>query len=198
MSIIAPEIWLPADSYDSEAVDEYYRLDLPPARIDADAAYMVRRAARELAIVRGTWEKAHGRLVKEFMAKKRLPPAYKKIFKKIPAYLKQSRSAVLLEARKGRELAAFNIMDTGAADYAFWLFNFRSEKITVPGASDLLLYEMAKLAGTEGKTAMNLGLGLNPGVRRFKRKWGGAPFLPYTSTLIRGTSSELDSVYKKL
>ncbi len=197
-SIIAPEIWLPADTYESEAVDEYFRLDLPIAKINADPAYMVRRAEKELSVVRGTWGKAHRHLVKEFITNKRLPPAYKKIFKKIPVYLKQCNSAVLLEARKGPELAAFNIMDTGAARYAFWLFNFRSEKMGFPGASDLLFYEMTRLAQAEGKTAMNLGLGLNPGVRRFKRKWGGAPFLPYTSTLVRGIAPDLDSVYKKL
>jgi hypothetical protein len=35
-----------------------------------------------------------------------------------------------------------------------------------------------------GKKAINLGLAMSAGNRRFKEKWGGKPFLPYQSAVI--------------
>jgi hypothetical protein len=98
--------------------------------------------------------------------------------------LKRSQTARVLEARKGARLAAFNIVDFGSTDFAFYMFNFRSTKVVVPGASDLLFYQMLQLAQSEAKQAVNLGLGLHPGVRRFKEKWGGRPFLRHCSALV--------------
>lgn len=95
-------------------------------------------------------------------------------------------------------LVAFNIVDMGSADYAFYLFNFRSVTENVPGASDLLFYEMVSLAQSKGKGAINLGLGIHPGIRRFKEKWGGVYFLPYASALIRRQPPELKSLFDKL
>jgi hypothetical protein len=43
---------------------------------------------------------------------------------------------------------------------------------------------MVRLAQSEGKAAINLGLGINDGIRRFKEKWGGVPFLPYQSAFV--------------
>jgi hypothetical protein len=81
-------------------------------------------------------------------------------------------------------LVAFSIVDMGSARYAFYQFNFRSSKIAVPGASDLLFIEMVRLAQSEGKEAINLGLGVHTGIRHFKEKWGGEPFLSHNSVLI--------------
>ncbi len=107
------------------------------------------------------------------------------IFNKLPLYLGYSKTVCLIEARKGNDLAAFDIIDFGSANYMFYMFNFRSLEINVPGASDLLLYEMARLGESKGKLSINLGLGISPGVRRFKEKWGAVPFLAYTSALVR-------------
>jgi hypothetical protein len=122
----------------------------------------------------------------------------KYLFKHIPQYLKASSSAVLFEVRREKELVAFNIVDLGAADYAFYLFSFRSRKINVPGASDLLFDEMVNLAHTAGKRAVNLGLGVNAGIRRFKEKWGGTPFLNYSSVLVDKREVDLGRLAKKL
>ena len=89
-------------------------------------------------------------------------------------------------------------MDLGAADYAFYLFNFRSGKLNVPGASDLLIHEMVRLAQLKGKKAVNLGLGINSGVRRFKEKWGGTPFLEYSSVFVDKREVDLGNLAKKL
>ncbi|MCP4626939.1 MAG: hypothetical protein GY850_26030 [bacterium] len=199
VAVIASPIWLPAEQYEHQTVDSYYRLDLPLTSIDAAVAYMLRRAQRDLQVVsHGRFGKEHKKIIKAFLADHSLHRRQKYLFKHIPQYLKASDSAVLIEARKETELVAFNIVDLGAADYAFYLFSFRSSKINVPGASDLLLHEMVNQAQTKGKKAVNLGLGVNAGIRRFKEKWGGVPFLPYVSAMIRRGPVDLGGLAKKL
>ncbi|MGD8714530.1 MAG: hypothetical protein PVG70_08325 [Desulfobacterales bacterium] len=198
VAVISPEIWLPSDQYDKKSTDSYYRLDLPPAHIDSAVAYMVRRSQRELKISRGHFGKEHKKIVKGFLSTHHLTREQKHLFKQIPQYLKSSTSAILLEARKRVDLVAYSIMDIGSADYAFYLFNFRSRKVDVPGASDLLFSEMISLAHAEGKKTINLGLGINDGIRRFKEKWGGAPFLSYASALVYREPVALGRLANKL
>ena len=95
-------------------------------------------------------------------------------------------------------LVAFTIVDLGSANYAFYLFNFRSIKINIPGASDLLFREMVKVAQASGKRAINLGLGINLGIRHFKEKWGGFPFLSCETALVHRKTLDLESLAKKL
>jgi len=198
VSIIAPEIWLPAQTYEYQPEDSYYRLDLPLKSLGPEVAYMVRRAARELEAREGTFDKEHYRLVKDFIFRHELTRDHKIIFERIPHYLKKSKTAHLLETRKKGMLIAFTIVDLGSANYAFYLFNFRSIEENVPGASDLLFYKMVGLAQSEGKVAINLGLGIHSGIRRFKEKWGGIPFLTHASTLIQRKPFVLGELAKKL
>lgn len=197
-AIIAPTIWLPPDAYEAQPGDHYYRLELPLGTLPQGVAYMVRRAERELRVTLGNFSREHKKLIKEFVSSHNLPAAQKKIYKGIPGYLKRASTARLLEARKGDHLVAFNILDLGAAEYAFYLFNFRSGKRGVPGASDLLFLEMTEMARAEGKGIMNLGLGIHSGIRHFKEKWGGKPFLPYASALVQRKSPGLGSLANKL
>lgn len=198
VAVIAANIWLPAEQYEQQVSDSYYRLDLPLKPIDAAVTYMLRRAKRELQVVRGSFGKEHKKIVKAFLTDHSLNRRQRYLFKHLPQYLKTGSSAVLFEARREKELVAFNIVDLGTADYAFYLFSFRSRKINVPGASDLLFYEMVRLAHAAGKKAVNLGLGINAGIRRFKEKWGGAPFLNYSSVLIDKREVDIGSLVKKL
>ena len=198
VAVIAPQLWFPHQPYQSQPADSYYRLELPLGRLDPELSYMVRRAARELRIREGTFGKDHRRLVKDFISGHELSREHKLIFERIPYYLKRSKAARLLEARKGDVLVAFTIVDLGAARYAFYLFNLRSAEENVPGASDLLFLEMVSLAQSERKKAINLGLGIHPGIRHFKEKWGGIPFLPYCSTRVTRKPDELSSLVDKL
>ena len=68
----------------------------------------------------------------------------------------------------------------------------------MPGASDLLFHEMVNLARAEGKMAVNLGLGVDAGIRRFKEKWGGEPFLDYFSAIIDKNQVDIGNLAKKL
>ena len=60
----------------------------------------------------------------------------------------------------------------------------RSSKRAAPGASDLLLHRIAEDARAEGKRFLNLGLGVNDGVRFFKEKWGGVPFARHVGAVL--------------
>jgi hypothetical protein len=178
VSIIAP--LLPTDDRMTvHGNDTYFRLDLPLVTGGPEQAYMVRRAARELTVLEGVFGKEHQALVETFIGERDLSAGHGEIFRSLPRYLNGSSTARLLEARKGQALAAFTILDLGSAEYGFYLFNFRSRVIHVPGASDLLFHRMAHLAAEAGKRRLNLGLGVNPGIRRFKEKWGATPFLPH-------------------
>ena len=198
VAVMASSLWLPPDQCAEQTTDSYFRLDLPVDPPDAAVAYMVRRARKELQISAGSFGKEHRKIVKAFLARQKFNRRQKSLFKRISDYLKVSHSAVLFEARKAGKLVAFNIVDLGAADYAFYLFSFRSGKINVPGASDLLFHEMVKLAQAEGKKTVNLGLGVNAGIRRFKEKWGGVPFLDYFSAFIDKREVDIGSLAKKL
>jgi len=57
---------------------------------------------------------------------------------------------------------------------------------------------MVNLAQSEGKKTINLGLGINKGIRQFKEKWGGVPFLPYASALVHRGPVDLGRLAKKL
>ena len=198
VAIIAPKIWFSDQTYKDQGKDTYYRLDLPLEPLDPEVACMVRRAKRELRVTRGIFGREHQRLVKAFVSGHALTQEQIAIFQRIPHYLKRSMTAHILEARKGNVLVAFNVVETGSDKYAFYVFNFRSLKEHVPGASDLLFMEMILLAQSEGKAAINLGLSIHPGIRRFKEKWGGVPFVPYASALIQRSSAGLGSLANKL
>jgi hypothetical protein len=199
VAILAPQIfWLPEADCRKQPSDSYYRLALPLHSLNPEAAYMVRRAAKELAVGRGKFRREHQNLIKAFLKRPDLSPAQIHLFKQMPQYLKRSATACLLEARKEGLLAAFTVVDTGSAESGFYLFNFRSDTINVPGASDLLFHEMVKLALSAEKTALNLGLGIHPGLRRFKEKWGGVPFLSYESALVDRGPLDIGSLANKL
>ena len=198
IAIIAPRIWISDDACEKQPGDSYYRLELPLGAIHAEVAYMVRRAQRDLIIIRGKFGREHKRIVKDFINAHPLAPDQVYLFKHLHHCLKHSPSAILLEARKGRKLVAFTVLDLGSANCAFYLFNFRSIKFNIPGASDLLFREMVNVAQSSGKKAINLGLGINSGIRRFKEKWGGVPFLSCETAVVHREAPDLERLAKKL
>lgn len=196
-AIVAPQIWLPADTYERGSTDLYYRLDLPIGPPKPAVTYMVRRAARQVQVSGGKFDREHRKLVDRFLAAHEFTPEQIHIYKRLKHYQKKSESACLLDARFSGALIAFTIVDIGAADYAFYMFSIRSPK-SVPGTSDLLFRKMLDLAQAKGKKTINLGLGVHPGIRRFKEKWGGVPFLPHCSVLVHKRPPDLGELAAKL
>ncbi len=170
-----------------EKPDCYYRLDLAREEIRPKVKNMLQRASRELDVNKGCpFREEHHSLISDFLASRNLHEGTRAIFERIPHYASSVPSAVLFEARdRDQRLIGYDIADFGAKSYAFYMFNFRSRKHAVPGASDLLFFALIQAARERGKSFLNLGLGINDGVASFKKKWGGVSFLKYESLLYR-------------
>ena len=185
VALMAPANIYPPDSCLARSSDEYYRLDLSRFALTQKVRNMVNRAGRELEVVRGKQLSGeHEQLIREFVASRQLDPPTETIFQKIPRYVASSPTLVVLSAWRGERLTAFDILDTASLSYMFYMFNFSSRKSYVPGASDLLFNEIVALCRESGKTYIIMGLSIHAGVRRFKEKWGGTPFLPYAFCLV--------------
>ena len=187
VSLMAPAIPPAIQQGPQAPADRYYRLDLSTLFLSQKLRNMLRRAERELVVVKNArFAQEHREIVEAFLKNRSADPATGFIFQKIDAYLSSSKTASLFEARTGGgELAAFDIAEFRPKDYAVYMFNFRSGSHYVPGASDLLLSSVIEQATAEGKRYVNLGLGINAGVRFFKEKWGGTAFLPHAFCLYR-------------
>ena len=64
-------------------------------------------------------------------------------------------------------------------NFVSYILGAHSRTHYVPHAVDLLFASMIERAKAEGKRFIHLGLGVNDGILRFKKKWGAVPSLPY-------------------
>ncbi len=179
---IGPEI--PASLLDSckeRETDRYYRLDLEQLKLKSSLQRAADKASKELTVERShSISKEHETLIAEFLKREKLPPRVRELYRAMPDYVAHSSSASVLNARDKRgKLCAFFVVELGAKNFSTYVLGSHSKKHYVPHASDLLFLEMIKLTREHGKKIINLGLGVNQGIRRFKEKWGGVPFLSY-------------------
>jgi hypothetical protein len=179
---IGPEI--PASLLDAckeRETDQYYRLDLDQTKLKPSLQRMAEKAFKEITVERShSISKEHEALIDELLKREKLPPRVRELYRAMPDYVTHSSSACVLNARnKKGKLCAFFIVELGAKNFSTYVLGSHSKKHYVPHASDLLFLEMIKLTREHGKSLINLGLGVNEGIRRFKEKWGGIPFLNY-------------------
>ena len=173
--------------------DIYYKLDLVNLKIRSKLKNMIQRASRELGVEKGReFKDEHRHLVKIFLSSRDVGEETRAIFERIPKYISLASTVWIFSARdRAGNLLAFDVAEFGAINYAFYMFNCRSRQHHVPGASDLLLQALIREAEQQGKTYVNLGLGVNQGVAFFKKKWGGLPFLTHEFLLYRPSSPTL-------
>ena len=95
-------------------------------------------------------------------------------------------------------LSALFVVELAAKEFATYVLGCYSRKHYVAHASDLLFREMIELAAKEGKNYISLGLGVNPGIKRFKEKWGGVPFLAYEFCERRYTRGKINPLMRLL
>jgi hypothetical protein len=161
--------------------DQYYHLDLEKVKLKASLQRAVDQASQELTIERGHLiSKGHEALISELLKREKLPPRVRELYRAMPDYVSHSSTACVLNAwDKKRKLRAFYVIELGAKHFSTYVLGTYSKKHYVPHASDLLFLEMIKLSREQMKNTIDLGLGVNQGIRRFKEKWGGVPSLPY-------------------
>ncbi|MBE0557582.1 MAG: hypothetical protein IH628_10150 [Proteobacteria bacterium] len=184
--------------------DQYYALDIEETQMKPSLQRAADKAAAELIVKRGqhmTGE--HEALISELLKRETLSARVKELYRAMPGYVGHSSSAWILDARDKRgKLSAFMVVELGANNFSAYILGSHSKKHYVPHASDLLFLEMINLTREQGKNTINLGLGVNAGIRRFKEKWGGKPFLRYEFGEFRFTArrkvSLIDALMRKL
>jgi len=164
--------------------DGYHVLPIPAPPPGAKLRNLLRRADRELTIDNGRrFENDHQRLVDRFLSERTLAVGTRQIFRQIPRYLQASPGGLIVSARTaGGKLAAFAVGEYTSLHTAFFMFCFRDPSLAPPGSADRVLSGLIEEAAKRGQTRMNLGLGVNAGIRFFKRKWSAQPFLPCIET----------------
>jgi hypothetical protein len=169
------------DSCTERQTDRYYRFDIEQTRVKHSLQRVTEKASQQLRLERThALSKAHEVLISELLKRQRLRPRVKELYHAMPDYVSRSSSACVLNAwnKEGR-LSAFTILELGAKKFTTYLIGAHSKKNYVSHASDLLFLQIIKLTREQGKNEIQLGLGVNEGIRRFKEKWGGVPFLDY-------------------
>jgi hypothetical protein len=161
--------------------DQYFRLDLAHGILKASLQREVNQAVKQLTVEHArTFTGEHQSLVDELLQREELPPMVVALYRAMPDYLGRCETARLLDARNARgQLTAFFVIEAAAEQFDTHVLGCHSKKNYAPHASDLLFAEMIRLARERGKPTINLGLGVNAGIRRFKTKWGGKPYLQY-------------------
>jgi hypothetical protein len=201
VALTAPDLPASLRNSDYPPSDHYYRLDLSSISISQKLRNMLKRADRELSVEKNSeFGEEHRKMIVEFLNTHPVDEATGFIFNRINEYLSSSPNVQVFDARnKKNELVAFDIAEFTPKEYTFYMFNFGSDALYVPGASDLLLSEVIQEAKTVGKRFINLGLGINPGVTFFKKKWGGVIFFPYAFCLYDPSRKEnLETLIQKL
>jgi hypothetical protein len=163
--------------------DHYYVLDLNKGPSRARLDKIVTKAMENAVFERSTeLGEAHRNLAREFAARVELTPNVKELLFRMWDYVGVADGSLVLNAwnRVGK-LAAFYVMDMAPAEFSSYLIGCHSKENFVQGASDLLFHEMIRLSAEANKKYIHLGLGVNKGIRQFKKKWGGVPTLPYES-----------------
>lgn len=163
--------------------DEYYKLEMRNHEVEKGLMRIVKKASKALTIEKSRqFSEEHVDLTRDFLEKESPPPRIKELFLQMTEYVPYSKTSFVLNARdQQKKLSAYYIIELGAEEFATYVVGCFSRKNYVAHASDLLFYEMTKLAKEYHKAYIHLGLGVNEGIRRFKKKWGGFPFLKYES-----------------
>lgn len=180
--LIAPEIPHPLiQSCKEKESDHYYKLELDGFEVKKDMLRAIRKASKDLKVERGRGIlKEHAILISEFIENERPRALIRELFLGMEEYVNISKDAIVLSAfDKQGGLTAFYVVEMGAFNFATYVVGCYSRVNYVPNASDLLFFEMINLSKERGKGYIHLGLGVNEGIRRFKEKWGGVPFLKY-------------------
>ncbi len=160
--------------------DQYYILALAAA-VSGRLERLAERAAANLTVEAGiAFTPAHRRLWAEFTGRTALPPNVRELYARTESVLQRAPGLSLLNAwgRDGN-LAACLLLDAAPHRFTSYLLGAHSRTPYTPYASDLLFREMIRMAKRDGKEYLNLGLGVNDGIRRFKAKWGATPGLSY-------------------
>ncbi len=171
----------------SSSEDAYWFVPLPPPKPNDKVRNMLTNSNRHIYITKESgqkaWSGAHQELMLNYIRSKGMEPALCSIMQGLERYLIASSQVELFSAynKNTNELLAYNLADFSSFTTAFYMFAFRQEK-AVGGVADAVLFALLEEAKNRGYNQCNLGLGINDGIRFFKKKWGAKPTLPFIQT----------------
>ena len=163
--------------------DRFYVLSAN-ARIPVRLRSPVRKAEEVLRIEESTvFTPAHRRLWAEFMGRAdrgetaSLAPHVRELYARTPEALSETAKSGYLRLLNAWDseghLVACLMLDYAPKNFVSYILGAHSRTHYVPHAVDLLFASMIERAKAEGKRFIHLGLGVNDGILRFKKKWGG-------------------------
>lgn len=177
---------LPADAVrqlDGEISEEDRFYILPAgADIPGPLRRLVRKAEATLRVEEGRqFTAAHRRLWSEMLTRSDMRPHVRQMYARTAQFMDQALPGLsFLNAWDAEgNLAAALLIDTSAVDFCSYIIGAHSRRTYTPYATDLLFAHLLAAARVQGKKYIHLGLGVNEGILRFKRKWGGQEDLPF-------------------
>lgn len=161
-------------------LDQYYTLSANrqiPSRLER----LAQRAASTLRVEEGTeFTLAHRHLWAEFVGRTPLSANVRRLYEETHKVITPGSNLILLNAwDANNNLVACLLLDLNPRNFISYILGAHSRTHYTPYASDLLFSKMLAIAKREGKEYIHLGLGINDGIRRFKKKWGGAATMSY-------------------
>lgn len=184
--------------------------------VERDLYYTLPASAQVPALLRGPVKKAaaglrvdetqtftaeHRRLWGEFLARTPLNARIRKLYASTESLLSTHQDLRLLNAwDAGGHLVACLVLDYELPDAISYIIGAHSKRHPAPHASDLLFAELLTRARASEKAQILLGLGVNEGITRFKRKWGGLPAQAYQLAVWReeGNALYMDDLLKAM
>ncbi|MDL2216952.1 TraB/GumN family protein, partial [Desulfovibrio sp. OttesenSCG-928-M14] len=154
----------------------------------------VEAAAKRLNVTEDRlFSAAHRRLWAEQLARADMRPNVRELYARTESALAASRAqegqsgtgGPLLDLRllnalnPDGSLAASLLLDYSPERFCSYIIGAHSKENYCPHATDLLFAELLARCRAQGKRFIHMGLGVNQGIARFKRKWGAQPILPY-------------------
>lgn len=169
--------------------DRYYVLSVN-TQVPARLRNPVRKAEQILRIEESTvFTPAHRRLWAEFMGRADrgesfgLAPHVRELYARTPEALSEAADSGFLRLLNAWDseghLVACLMLDYAPKNFVSYILGAHSRVHYVPHASDVLFAAMTERAKAAGKRFIHLGLGVNEGILRFKKKWGAVSSLPY-------------------
>lgn len=161
--------------------DYYYVIEIENLSIPEKLLRLAEKNLKNFTIkVEKNTTDLHLKLTEEFLNRKELPEHIRELYLRFPDYIDLSDTTFYLSAYSNYgELAAFYVVENAAKDFSAYMIGCTSKIHNIPHASDCLMFELINLSKGWGKKFINLGLGVNEGISKFKEKWGAKRFLKY-------------------
>lgn len=163
--------------------DRYYVLSAN-APVPRRLRNYVRQAETVLDVRANTeFTAAHRKLWAEFLERAGIGMNERvaELYARTPQAMRKANGSLeLLDAYdQAGNIVASLLLDYAPERFASYILGAHSRRHYVPHAVDLLFAKMLESAKKRGKRFIHLGLGVNDGILRFKKKWGAVPSLPF-------------------